>query len=100
MVVLLWNMKKYHRFEYNLAKFSIFIYCIFECFGEILFLAKLKTNGEISDFSKELNYWVFITTMTCSYPVLQALGIIYLKLTHDPLEGISKLDSIQIVSIN
>jgi hypothetical protein len=34
------------------------------------------------------------------YPVLQAIGIVYLKRTHDPLEGISKLDCLQIVSIN
>ena len=43
---------------------------------------------------------MYVEVMTGTYQVAQALGLIFLKRTRDPLEGISKLDSIQLVSIN
>ena len=48
-----------------------------------------------TDFTK----WIEMGMHSGIYPLSQALGIVYLKLTKDPLEGISKLDCLQLVSI-
>ena len=100
MFALLWNMKKYHRFEYNLARNSIFVFCIFEVLPEVLFLVHSNKNNAVDELRIDLNYIASVVVITGTYPVIQALGIIYLKITHDPLEGISKLDCVQLVSNN
>ena len=97
MSILLWNMRKFHFLEYKVIRFSVFYFVTFEIFGEL--------SPEFGNFINNVktiryNYWVEMIMQTGFYPVFQAIGIIYLKRTRDPLEGISKLDCLQIVSIN
>ena len=67
-------------------------------FGQILPL--IGEIGKNLIKQKPIREWIEMAMHTGLYPVLQAIGIVYLKKTKDPLEGISKLDCLQIVSIN
>ena len=84
-------MKQYYQNEFEENVRNMIFFFIFE----IIFIG-VFIMGHFGSFFMDITHGVIITG---AYPIQQALCLIYLKRTRDPLDGISKLDFIYIVSI-
>ena len=95
--VLICLMSKYHHFEMRKIWCSLFSFVLFEFIVGILegfLIYYYKTWPELEAIVK-LYY-----NQCGAYIILQGLGLIFIKKTKDPLERISKIGYLQIISIN
>ena len=86
LLLLLWYMNKYHHYEMNKISISLISFALFESIDIIaIFVEPMLLHHH--------SFWLFynIELYLGGYIFLQALGIIYIKKTRDPLERISKL---------
>ena len=87
-------MKRYHHFEYIKARKSIFYFISFEL--TLFIISPLLLYFNTND-SRVITLIIYCQGY---YTLMQSFGILYLKKLKDPLEGISKLGYLQLVSIN
>ena len=98
--VLIYNMRKYHFYEAKLVQKSMICFVLFELFIQIPYVLEYIHS---SDNWKEIGEFMFLPYLCMVlgfYLVLQSFSIIYLKPSKDPIEGISYLDYLQLLSIN
>ena len=68
MILLLYQMRQFHSFEYQLIKFSIFYFVTFEMFGQ--FLPLIGEIGRNISTVIEFRVWIEMAMHTGLYPVL------------------------------
>ena len=88
-------MNKYHHYEKKKVQWSMIGFVIFESLD--LFIVLLK---EIAFDNEFLKFCIDVELSLGGYIFFQALGIILIKKTRDPLERISKIGYLQLVSSN
>ena len=111
LFLILFQLKRYHVYEYEIRRnclitFGIFLalYYSIDIFFTLFDLILSINNDEEKDkdgvpLMKEAQVeWLILIYV--GLPVLVQTIVNLLKPSTDPLEGISKLDCIQIVSIN
>ena len=101
---LLKTMAKFHREEYEIHRTRLISFVFIE--GLIIFYqfnhcvkpAYIYPNNwvEYSPFQKII-YYLQLTGVNL---ILQTIGLVFIKSSKDPMQGISKLDYLQLVSIN
>ena len=97
-LILLYKLKSDFKNEYKENIWSM----VFVFVAEIsitVFLFCENTFGHHTDFNLPIVKATFIFIYLGVYPIIQSLGFIFIKKTRDPLDGVSKLDLVVIVSI-
>ena len=94
MVVLLMQIRKYHNYQLKKVYFSMIIFVLYEI------LDGMEYWVTIYIFPTIFEYVYPIYQQSGYYVIIQSIGIIYLKQNKDPLENISKLGFMSLVSIN
>lgn len=95
LVILL---KKYHREEFYQNIITILFFFIFEVSMVTIF----RFEDFLTKGGAEYEHFEILKRMSVQlglYPLQQAFCAVYLKKTRDPLDGLSKLDFIYLVSI-
>ena len=91
--ILLRNLKKSFDYEFKRLYMHILGFAIFQ-----LLILSIQfvgwRGGKVVNIAKRTLYWQGY------YLILQSLGIIFLKSAKDPLEGISHLGYLQLLSIH
>ena len=96
---LLYTMNFYHKEEYEIHKNRMILFFIFE--GSVIALqVHYATIKHDSGFSNDVEQLVLYLAVGGLPVVLQMIGLVFIKSTKDPIQGISKLDCLEIVSIN
>ena len=99
-------LQKYHESRFKDIKKSLRFFFIFETFGLfptftchlLMYIHKQNSNvfsGIFMSYIENINFWIW-----AYYPIFQAYGLVKFKDSSDPLQGISLLNMMIIVSHN
>ena len=91
-------MAKYHREEYEIHRLRMIMYGLFE--GFIIALQFHYGSEKFIKKNDDLKIILLILAIAGVPVILQLVGLYYIKSIRDPISGISKLDCLEIVSIN
>ena len=94
IIWVLMYIKRYYPDEYLMNKKNMMFYFIVENFTCIYILIGNFANNK---YTSDMFYIIMCLGI---YPMLQSFGYIFIKKTRDPLEGVSKLDFVYVVSIS
>ena len=98
----MWLMNNLHNYEMKkiwLSRLSLLLYTIFETilgFTDLVLIYYYYGNGK-HGFSKVL---YFDNGLLGFYLIFQSFALIFSKKTRDPIERISKIGYLQLISIN
>ena len=93
---LFYNFKKYHHFEAKIAQKSMVCFVLFEILIQLPYILEEFAHSH-HDENMRISFHIMAIG---GYLVLQSFSIISLKPSKDPLESISNLDYLQLLSIN
>ena len=90
-LTLIWYLSKHYFIELKLSLKNLVFFYFIEL--ALTMLELLDNNNRVVYLIKKIIFGLG------AYPIQQAFCLIYLKQTKDPLDGVSKLDFINLVSI-
>ena len=91
--MLMKQLRNFHNFEYNKNKKAVILFFFFE--SNLMILIWLSNIFLYNDYK-----WKAFFLSLGLYPFQQGILVYYFKSSSDPLEGINKLDYLQLCSIS
>ena len=95
-IVLSCYMRKYHTFEYKQIHCSLLTFVLIESIDFFSPFVRAIVGQDAPWYNLIMTIYIF----GGGYVMIQSLGIIFVKKTRDPLERISKIGYLQLISSN